>query len=556
MKARKLLSDLFIAASFSSLMLALNLSLFSGAALAEPVCSRPNLALEQSRVYWADFADFTGRQLSIEFLVQNKSAPDAFGITAISASGTNGVTAAVTLPLPIGDAAAGADEAFTVTYNVPAGVAGFVAYMRVTASDSCANAYEYPQPGVTDGFSDSGSWSVYDIGAPDVLGVKSFHNAVFDGRYIYCVPGWDGVGMHGMVARYDTKAIFSRVSSWSVFDFEIPLFSNTCGPISAVFDGRYIYFVPNMDDTFVHNGRVIRFDTASSFEDPSSWSIYDAGYTNGLYTRGYVGAVYDGRYVYFSPHNNTHGPHGNVLRYDTAGSFNSPNSWSAYDAGNTGGLITKGYGSPVFDGRYVYFSPKHNAEGPHGNVLRYDTAGSFTSPSSWSAHNAGGTAGLNISDCGGFGNSIFDGRFVYFGSCGGEGYFLRYEVSGNFSSPDSWSAFDASNSGGLTDTKGYSAAAFDGRYIYYAPYGKYSSHHGKALRYDTAQSFLSASSWSAFDMTSMSPSAQGYQGAVFDGRYMFFIPDDNLDSGIGPHGNMVRYDTGSYFSAGIEGSAP
>ena len=92
---------------------------------------------------------------------------------------------------------------------------------------------------------------------------------------------------------------------------------------------------------------------------------YDAANTCGLDTRGFFGAVFDGRYVYFVPQNSgpAHpgrdtGHHGHVLRYDTQGDFASPSSWSAYDASETSGLVTRGYYGAVFDGRYVFFVPR------------------------------------------------------------------------------------------------------------------------------------------------------------------------------------------------------
>ena len=59
------------------------------------------------------------------------------------------------------------------------------------------------------------------------------------------------------------------------------------------------------------------------------FATYDAGATDGLETRGFFGAMCDGRYVYFSPQCNTTGRHGTALRYDTHGGFDDPGSWSA-----------------------------------------------------------------------------------------------------------------------------------------------------------------------------------------------------------------------------------
>ena len=51
---------------------------------------------------------------------------------------------------------------------------------------------------------------------------------------------------------------------------------------------------------------------------------------------GYTGVTFDGKYVYFVPwHNGVH-DHGEVLRYDTTSSFNTPSSWSTFDPSKNG----------------------------------------------------------------------------------------------------------------------------------------------------------------------------------------------------------------------------
>ena len=100
----------------------------------------------------------------------------------------------------------------------------------------------------------------------------------------------------------------------------------------------------------------------------SKWSLrpvmdtfesYDAGDTDGLDTRGYFGAVSDGRFVYFAPQcNGSQERHGQVLRYDSWGGFNDPESWQGYDAGCTDGLNTKGYYGVVHAGNHIYFVPR------------------------------------------------------------------------------------------------------------------------------------------------------------------------------------------------------
>jgi hypothetical protein len=61
----------------------------------------------------------------------------------------------------------------------------------------------------------------------------------------------------------------------------------------AVFDGRYVYYVPAKAPRFV------RHDTEDphGFADPSSWSVRDSGAA----AADFFGGAFDGRYVYFVP---------------------------------------------------------------------------------------------------------------------------------------------------------------------------------------------------------------------------------------------------------------
>ena len=68
-------------------------------------------------------------------------------------------------------------------------------------------------------------------------------------------------------------------------------------------------------------------------------------------TVGFEGAVFDGRYVYFVPHVREGGNHGEVLRYDTTDNFQSGNAWSTFDPGANGvGVEPDAYDGTVFDG--------------------------------------------------------------------------------------------------------------------------------------------------------------------------------------------------------------
>jgi len=58
---------------------------------------------------------------------------------------------------------------------------------------------------------------------------------------------------------------------------------HTSEELRAVFDGRYVYFVPydNGQYSRTFDGEVLRYDTTAAFDQPSSWATFDAG-ANGV----------------------------------------------------------------------------------------------------------------------------------------------------------------------------------------------------------------------------------------------------------------------------------
>ncbi|MFH1421555.1 MAG: LamG domain-containing protein, partial [Planctomycetota bacterium] len=338
-------------------------------------------------------------------------------------------------------------------------------------------------------FKDKRSWAAYDAGNTDNLNTKAHYGAVFDGRYVYFVPRGKNYGgetgtfneFQSNLLRYDTHMDFKSSESWAAYDMGVNISKQ-----SAAFDGRYIYFCPGFEHTpnneIVGSSKVIRFDTEAGFKNPSSYRVLDVSAFSDSETGNYDGAAFDGRYIYFVPLYS-----GVVLRYDTKGDYGDKESWSTYDAKPKGIQMNVG---AVFDGRYLYFAAYGNSI-----LVKYDTYSDFSDDDSWSSYNAGNTKGL---DTGGFDGGIFDGRYIYFipfvspkKDKGGYNFhtnFLRYDTQGQFEAPESWNAYDASNIDNLA-TIGYNGGAFDGRYLYAAPWqdrtdGKFGI-HGNVLRYDT-----------------------------------------------------------------------
>ena len=366
-------------------------------------------------------------------------------------------------------------------------------------------------------------WSGYTLTNTNA-NAKGYSGCVFDGRYVYFAPCNNNGTYQGLVMRYDTYAPpVSTVGSWTVYDITA-VNANSKGFQGCVYDGRYVYFVPNMTAAGTYSGQVTRYDTqGAGFTVSGSWSVYDTAANVQANSKGFINAVYDGRYVYFIPNTTSTGVNsGQVTRYDTQGAgFTNASAWAVYDVSNIN-IGCKGFYGAVFDGRYVYLVPFQNPS-YSGLVAMYDTQGAgFTNASAWSVFDMT-TVNANSK---GFQGGVFDGRYVYFvpySSSPGvySGIVTIYDTQGDgFTNSSSYTAIDltAFNAGFV----GFNGAVFDGRYVYLAPY--YSTSNGIAARYDTFELPTAASSWAAVNTYSGSPGGCQFQGGVFDGRYVYFSP--------------------------------
>ncbi|MEE3338349.1 MAG: hypothetical protein VX255_18350 [Candidatus Latescibacterota bacterium] len=332
-------------------------------------------------------------------------------------------------------------------------------------------------------FDDSASWESYDGGATGGLQTRGYYGCLATGRYVYYVPRTDGQHMHSRVLRYDMQSEFSDETSWSAFDPGEPISHQ-----GGAFDGRYVYFAPGYHQDDGRSGQVLRHDTTAPFDEPSSWVRFDVGAHVGERCLCYDGAVFDGRHVYFVPLDG-----GDMLRFDTTSPFENGESWESFDprglfsSGESGGCV-----GAIFDGRYIYYTPY-----AHSTVVRFDSSSAFTDSGGWSTYDAGSTSGLT---CCGYDGAAFDGRFVYFipfweGDSAAHGFharLLRLDTLKNFDDASAWSAADGSALAS-PNPGGFNGGAFDGRYLYMAPWRQNEPSgeihaHGQVLRYDTASS--------------------------------------------------------------------
>lgn len=365
---------------------------------------------------------------------------------------------------------------------------------------------------MSDYFGKLNSW---DASSTDSLVCKGYSGLVSDGEYIYFSPYFDGSNYHGRVLRLKIYAVFKTAGSWEAYDAS-SVDSLTCTGFfgNPIFDGQFVYFIPYKNS--VYHGVVLRYDTTKPFKSSSSWEAYDAGSAGGLTCKGYIGAVFDGQFIYFSPNRNDSAYHGVVLRYDTSKPFKSSSSWAAFDAGSIGGLTTKGFYGAVIDDDFVYFSPYKSAD-PwtyHGVVLRYNRNLPFADAASWSSFDA---TGVHAS-CKGFGLPAADEEFLYFPpNSGAHNRVLRYRKGLPFSASSSWDSFDLVNFQGMPEP--HDACFFFDHFVVFSP-ALYS-----LLMYDKDLPFSEAASWTIKDIgLSEGLDTWGYRGVLADPNYFFFAP--------------------------------
>ena len=403
----------------------------------------------------------------------------------------------------------------------------------VDADNDAADADNDAADATSAGYSaldDTTKWATFDMRTVN-QGAEGFSGAAFDGRYIYFVPNTmiaNTPSTGGLVARYDTQAGFTAAASWSTFDITTVNAAATVFE-GAAFDGRYVYFVPNGGGL---NSQVTRYDTLASFTTSTSWATFDTT-TLSVGAKGFSGAAFDGRYLYFAP--NGVSTNDVVARYDTQASFAAGTSWTTF-APTSVNAGANGFWGTAFDGRYVYFVPWRQSI-----VTRYDTKADFNVATSWTTFD---TTTLSARTKSYFGAG-FDGRYLYFvpfydtGNINPSGLFTRYDTQAAFTTGASWSTFDTL--GANPNAQGFAGAAFDGRYIYGAPSFGEGTSDGVVARYDTQSTFTIGKSWATFDTTTLDPSADRFEGVAFDGRYVYFVPNNGIGGGAAS-GLVARFD--------------
>ncbi|MBF0099474.1 MAG: hypothetical protein HQK77_01055 [Desulfobacterales bacterium] len=256
-------------------------------------------------------------------------------------------------------------------------------------------------------FDDSKSWSFFDTTTlhPNCRG---FVSGCFDGSYIYLSPyqvDWNTT--NSQVTRYNTGLSFSDKTAWQVFDTQ-QLYSDCRGFHGAIVHGNYVYFVPYLRLGKEYNGRLTLYNREKEFHDHQAWQSIDLTNFNSR-ARGFISGTSLGKYIYLAPYFDGNDRYGQVARYNTELDIADSASWEFFDSA----IIdpgSRGFFGALNDGRYVYFMPHcRGIEKYHGQMTIYDSNFAFTDPNSWTILD---TAIVNPA-CRGFIGGVLHNGYLY-----------------------------------------------------------------------------------------------------------------------------------------------
>lgn len=327
---------------------------------------------------------------------------------------------------------------------------------------------------------------------------------------------------------------FDDAANWERFDLEQKHRTDNKGFGGAIFDGKYVLFAP-FASVANYAGMFYRYDPSSPFGSTTAWSWFDPSDLVATY-RAFRGSAFDGRYAYFAPYTFVSGLR--VLRFDST-SVNFTGASAAWSTHNLPALGSDGFSGLVYANGFVFLASTMN-----GYVRRYDTSRPFDDAASWADFDMRAQLGNDVHGFDGIGT---DGRHVYL--AGGwntqrHGLAVRYDAQSDFQTRSSWEVFDlkaGTCSGCNAESIGYRDAVFDGRFVYYIPGAATSPERTTTwvMRYDTLLAFTSSAAWSGFQTTSLNVKAKAFSDGHFDGRYLYLTPDAQAYNGQ----LVLAYDT-------------
>jgi len=103
-------------------------------------CGSLSLNVSTAMSYYASASDYESGIVSTDLDISNGGTVNAIDVQLTGYSADNGVTAATSVPVDVGDIPAGSSATVTVKFNVPAGVSSFNITYNLSGDDLCGSA--------------------------------------------------------------------------------------------------------------------------------------------------------------------------------------------------------------------------------------------------------------------------------------------------------------------------------------------------------------------------------------------------------------------------------
>jgi len=354
---------------------------------------------------------------------------------------------------------------------------------------------------------DSKRWTAIDIGN-FVSGANAYAGGAFDGRYVYLTPS-----LGSRFVRFDTTQPTANMAAWELYD----LGSSDRLWQSCAFDGRYVVSAPYATQSGgLDNDLLVRFDTSGSFmgDGGAAWSTYDLPYAS------FSGIGRAAKHLYMTP-----------FTLHPLAEFGNESPEAGADYPDVIGNQTANGG--VFVNGWYYFAPYYvPGQTPVGSGLVVRVHEGFSGDGGIESESF--DYSKNNSSARGFNGAVTDGTYVYFvpywnyDFSGYHGTVLRFDTRKALSDLSAWTTFDIPSNLANAAALGFAGGAFDGRYIYFVPNVRSVSPftlNSTLVRFDTTRDYLQASSWETYDLTKVTKNGGGYLGAVFDGEFLYLVPN-------------------------------
>ena len=352
-----------------------------------------------------------------------------------------------------------------------------------------------------------------DKNAPFISG---YRGATFDGESVYFSPYYNNYDRKtGMMLKYNIDLPFNNSNSWEI----VNLGKYGIGGFQGViYNNGFVYYVPYV----LENDRgttFLRYDISKEFTDVEGAWLYNKLGNAGMFEDG----IAVDNFIYYAPHYDQNEElSAKPLRYDTTAA--SINAYAQYPS-----ELEVSYIGASFDGDFIYYAPYESGYAEKSFILIYDIDKEFTDPDAWneieipySRYSGVGFDGTqivmaphcfmiddNIEKCS---KILFlnkeTQKITYsdkiYGSYNGVietdiGLFLVPHMSRDMQTEFLMIKDEIIHSFYPSiATGGYWGGTYDGRHVYYTPYNFVEApdqRNGEFLRYDTTKNFDDELAW-------------------------------------------------------------